>query len=114
MEPRRRDHVDTAAQQLLQIGNEPAREPRRRVFADLDKKIDVALRPGITSGDGTEYADARNAMLRGNPKNVIAFAGEDFVDSHIAYKNRGYFFGIASCINSYTHSKIVSRFGFDQ
>ena|SRR5258706_13557140 len=100
MEPRRRGYVYPTPQQFLQIGDESSGKPGRRVVSNLDEKIDVATRTGITAGDRSEDTDAGYAMPGRNPQDVVSFAGEDFVDSHVTYKNRGYFRGIASCSSS--------------
>ena len=49
-----RHHVNLAAQQLLQIGQESPRKERGPAGTDVNQKIDVALLPCLTTACGAE------------------------------------------------------------
>ena len=58
-----RDDVDVTPQELLELGNEPAREPWCQVGPRLDEEIQIASGVRVAPSDGPKNAHVASAVL---------------------------------------------------
>jgi hypothetical protein len=63
-----RDDVDVMPQELLELGDEPAREPRRQVGPRLDEEIQIARGPRVAPSDGPKNAHIVSAVMPRDPE----------------------------------------------
>jgi len=63
--------VDLDPQQFLEILNQPGVVHKTPDRSPCNKQIEVAVLVGLTSGHGTEYAEASCAMPFGQPKDFV-------------------------------------------
>lgn len=66
------DNFNSLSEKVLQVDDQASREPGTGGRTDLDEKIDIAVRPGLSTGDRAEHADGQDTVLGGDAANLFA------------------------------------------
>jgi hypothetical protein len=77
-----RDDIGVTPQELLELGDEPAREPWRQVGTRLDEEIQIARGLRIAPSDGPKNAHVASAVMPRDPKDFLASPSDQLFDSH--------------------------------
>jgi hypothetical protein len=79
------DHLHRPSQQLLQIGDKTAREPRRRLVSHVDEEIYITLGRFLTARNGAEQTHVSCPVARRHAKDFFAPLLNLFADGHVVY-----------------------------
>jgi hypothetical protein len=70
------NHIDLPAQRFFKIEDEPAEVEDGPARLQLDEKVDIAVRPSISSGHGPEHPDMACAVPRRNSEKLLSAGAE--------------------------------------
>ena len=76
------DHINFAAEGFLKIGDEAAREERRRSGTSLNQEVEIAVRTGLVAHERTKNLHARHAVVAGDGENSIPFGSLELWQRH--------------------------------
>lgn len=72
-------NLNPPLQELFQFQDQACRKPGTRLRSSLDQKIDIALRPGLTSRDRAKDPDVIRAVFGSNAEDFFAPLVEEFL-----------------------------------
>jgi len=71
--------IDSATQFCIEVGNQSPGEEGGTGRTSFDEKIEITVGPGVAAGEGSEYANASDAMLFGDGDYGVALVFTEFV-----------------------------------
>ena len=70
------DHVDFPPQRFFEIEDKPAEVKDGPSWFQLDEEVDIAIRPRVSSGHGSKYANALCSVTRRNGEELVPSIAE--------------------------------------